>query len=426
VSTVTFCDTEILDQIKEICDNGRNKNKELVPAKYNAYFGLYLSSSTPVTTPRFCVVKDFENKKQVKVNYVTETPQGQDDLVEVRDIELDFNRTDGMGLITPSFARVWSEDLGLDYVPAQFCIRQSWTKGMLNVFDIQDFCQKKNNGNFIITDVWGNKVNLEEIDVILTESQFKLWDSYPNQKYYEECCEKNSLTWGVSIYTPKKDKDILNLNYQFLQTLDLDDDDIEEVCSMFVEWVTKASHESINDIFLFLLGGGHDEKSIQDYMRVSDNYWVKSLVACPSILNDKYIRQKIYNLLKVRIDNGCLGRLMAKGNFQVIVSDPYGMMQHVCGLEVTGILKENEFYSNYWNEKGVKIVDGMRSPLTYRSEHVTMPLVKNEDTEYWYKHMYTGVVLNYHGCEVMNFGGSDFDILMSVYTVTYKMNVVNL
>ena len=117
---------------------------------------------------------------------------------------------------------------------------------------------------------------------------------------------------------------------------------------------------------------------------------------------------------------------MAKGNFQVIVSDPYGMMQHVCGLEVTGILKENEFYSNYWNEKGVKVVDGMRSPLTYRSEHVTMPLVKNEDTEYWYKHMYTGVVLNYHGCEVMNFGGSDFDILMSVYTVTYKMNVVNL
>src|SRR5690606_24486068 len=134
---------------------GRDKAKELVPAKYNAYFGLYLSSSTPVTTPRFCVVKDFENKKQVKVNYVTETPQGQDDLVEIRDIELDFNRTDGMGLIAPSFAKVWSEDLGLDYIPAQFCIRQSWTKGMLNVFDIQDFCQKKNNGNFIITDVWG-------------------------------------------------------------------------------------------------------------------------------------------------------------------------------------------------------------------------------------------------------------------------------
>ena len=66
-------------------------------------------------------------------------------------------------------------------------------------------------------------------------------------------------------------------------------------------------------------------------------------------------------------------------------------------------------YSNYWNERDVKVVDGMRSPLTYRSEHVKMKLVRNSRIDYWYRYMYTGVVLNYHGHDVMCFGGADFD-----------------
>ena len=410
-SIVTFCSDDILDELKLICNNDRNLNKELSPAKYNAYFGLYLSQSQIVRKPRFCVVRDYENKKKVTVNYVTETPQGQDDDVEVREIDMAFNRTDGMGLITPRFAKLWAEDLGIDYTPAQFCIRQSWIKGMLCVFDIQDFCEKKNGSKYIITDIYGDEVDLRDIDIILSESQFKLWDSYPNQKYYEECCEKNGLTWGVSIYTPRQDKDVLNLNYQFLQTLDLDDDDIEYICRPFVDWISSVSGDDINSVLLFLLGSKHTEKTIQNYMRSSDNHWVKCLVANPNLINDKYIKQKIYNLIKTKIDGGCLGRLITDGNFQVIISDPYGMMEHVCGLEVKGILKDGEFYSNYWNNKGVKVVDGMRSPLTFINEHVTMPLVKNEDTEYWYKYMYTGVVLNYYGGEVLNFGGSDFDII---------------
>ena len=53
------------------------------------------------------------------------------------------------------------------------------------------------------------------------------------------------------------------------------------------------------------------------------------------------------------------------GNFQILVSDPYGFMQHVCEKKVTGLLKKGEFYSNYWNERNIKQVDGMRSPLHF-------------------------------------------------------------
>ncbi len=32
--------------------------------------------------------------------------------------------------------------------------------------------------------------------------------------------------------------------------------------------------------------------------------------------------------------------------------------------------------SNYWNEKDVRLVDAMRAPLTFRSEHLKLPLTK--------------------------------------------------
>lgn len=97
------------------------------------------------------------------------------------------------------------------------------------------------------------------------------------------------------------------------------------------------------------------------------------------------------------------------GNFQVIVSDPYAIMQHVCGLPVTGLLKQGMSYSNYWNERGITKLDAMRSPLTYFSEHVILHLQTDDETEKWYRYCKLGIILNIHGHETFNFAGSDFD-----------------
>ena len=50
---------------------------------------------------------------------------------------MEFNLFDGNGLVSPTMAQIWADDLGLDYLPAQWCIRASWVKGMVNVFDFQ-------------------------------------------------------------------------------------------------------------------------------------------------------------------------------------------------------------------------------------------------------------------------------------------------
>lgn len=413
VSTVVLCNTEIIDELKDRLNNGRNVNKKFSPSKFNAYFGLYGSSTSLVREPKFIVVPDFINHDKFKTNYVIETDWDKDDIIEEREIELEMNRTDGMGLISPNLAKLWAEDLELDYVPSQFCIRQSFIKGMVCVFDIHKFCEEKNNGNYIVNTIYkdenGNpiKADLRNYDLILSESQFKLWDSYDSIEEYINNYRKNKLYWGVTQFTPKKAKDALKLNYQFIQTLDLDKNDIKELSKQFVDWISGVSYDNIGYMLLFLLGVNNDERKINNFLRSSDNYWLKSLIINKELRNDKFIKNKIYNLIKKQIKNGCLGNIYVDGNFQVIVSDPYGFMQHVCGLEVTGLLKKNEFYSNYWNEKGVKVIDSMRSPMTYRSEHVILNLRKDEETEKWYKYCKLGIILNYHGHEVVNYSGAD-------------------
>lgn len=419
VSTIVLCCDEITTELNNRLNNGRDINKRIAPSKFNAYFGLAGSATYKVSDPKFIVVKDFENLSKFKANFVTETNWDLDDEIDVRDIEMKMNRTDGMGLISPKQAKIWADELGLNWIPSQFCIRQNFIKGMLSTFPIHQFCEEENNGNYIVDTIYkdknGNyiKADLREYDVIISESQFKLWDSFPNVDTYINNCHKNKLYWGISQYTPKQAKDILKLNYQFIQTLNLNQEDIEKLAQQFVDWICGVSYDNVNYMLLFLLGVNHTENSINKYIESSDNYWIKSLIANPEIRNDKYIRTKIRQLLKVKIQNGCIGDIFVDGNFQVLVYDPYAFMQHVCGNEVTGLLQNGEFYSNYWNERHVKQVDGMRSPLTYRSEHVILNLRKDEMTEKWYRYCKLGIILNYFGHEVVNFGGADvdFDIL---------------
>ena len=417
VSTVVFGNEEVIPSVKEILNNGRDLNKEISPSKFNAYFGLYGSATKVVSEPKFIVVKDYENTTSFMANYVIENGWGVDDTIVQKMIkDTPMNRTDGMGLISYSQALKWSKEMGLDYVPSQFCVRQSFLKGMLCVFPIHEFCRDINGGNYLVDTIYkdedGNyiKADLREYDVIITESQFKLWDSFDSIDTYIDNCHKNKLDWRIALVSPKEAKRMLKLNYQFIQTLNLNQDDIEKLAEQFVEWLTKVSYDDAYYMLLFLLGVNNDIQKINNFLSGSDVYWIKSIIANHKVKNDKYIRTKIRELIKKKIENGCKGDIYVDGNFQVIVSDPYGFMQHVCGLPVTGLLKEGKSYSNYWNEQGVTQVDAMRSPLTYMSEHVILDFQKDDDTEKWYRYCKLGIILNYHGHETFNFAGSDFDM----------------
>ena len=409
VSTIVFVTEDIKEELKNRLDNGRDLNHPLAPSKYNAYFGLYSSAIKEVRKPRFCIVPDCEKTRQVDVDFVVETDKDSDDIIEPRTIDIGFNLFDGSGIISPQMAKAWGEDLGEDYIPCQFCLRSAFTKGMVNEFDFVEWCKENNNGNYIIKDVYGKEKDLREIDVILSEGQVKLWDSWESQESFEENCEKNGIVWGITKYSPKKEKDVLVTNYQFLQTLDLNNEDIEKLCQDTLDYIQGVSYDNIYYSLLFMMGDNMDYDNIDKFMESSDNYWLKSLVLNHNLLSDKYSKEKIRDMIIRKIELACLGKINIRGNFQCIVPDNYAYMEWITGQEVKGLLGKGQFYSQYWNNLNVDKVDCMRSPLTHFSEHYVVDLLNTDAMKKWYQYSYSGIIVNVHDEHTMHFAGSDYD-----------------
>lgn len=409
VNTIIMVLESISENLYNILNNGR-KDIPLNPSKFNAYFGLSSSATLTVSNPRVCVVPDCNKIRSTYVNWVTERDGYlEDDLIEQKFVDFEFNYFDGQGIIFPHMAKRWSEELGMDYVPSEWCIRNAFMKGMVCVFDMIDFCRLKNNGNYMIKDLYGRIVDIRNFDMIVSESQFKMHNCYDSYEEYEHKFIENGLSWGISKFSPKIEKDVLKLNYQSIQTLIMDNQDIENICQPTIDWISKVTNKDVMHSILFSLGENISQESIEFFLQSSDNYYTKSLVYNNALINDKYIQDKIYNNVVNKIKRACLGEIFIEGNYQCMVSDPYAMAEHICGLEPIGLLKDKEHYSKYWNDKGIIEVDAMRSPLTYRSEHNILNFKKNDEIEYWYKHLDSGIIYNVHGDDIIRHADSDFD-----------------
>ena len=424
VSTVVFVEESVSANVLRRLDNGRDMSKKMVPSKYNAYLGTAGSATKVVSTPRVCIIPDCFETRKVRVNWVDETDgTWDDDIITEKEVDINFNLFDGNGLISPSKANEWAEELGLDYLPAQWCIRAPFTKGMLSVFDFKEFCREINAENYNVRSLYGEIVDIREVDVILTESQFKLWDSYSSYDEYEAKTRLNGLGWGISLHTPKNDKNVLELNYQFIQTLNLTDEEIVELCKMTVEYFEGVTSDDIYYTLLFLLGKNLDSENVVKRLESGDNYWVNALMYNHDLINDTYIREKVYETITARIKDSCIGKILVEGNFQVIVPDSFALMQHACGLKVTGLLKAGEFYSNYWSNRNVALVDAMRSPLTHISEHNIVNIVRNEEMDKWFKYYYTGMIANCKDEHTLKFSGSDYDY--DIIATTSNQTMIN-
>lgn len=404
---VLFVDEETVKRIKPVLENGYDKSIEMNISKINAYFGLYSSNAITVSNLNVCVVKDFEVKLTKKIDYIF---QGKEkNWVKPIELPIQFKPHDGMGTITVEGAKKWAKEIGIiDYVPAQFGIRNSYIKGMAATFDMKEFISLNVKGdNFWITDAWNNKVDARNIDLFLTTSQFKLWKNYKSWDDFVNNCEKNKLTWGVSRVSPKNDNHYCFANYQYLQSLKMNDSDIKEVCKTHIDWIKGVIGADISHTLLYLLGKGiNNLKSIDEIQ----NTYIKALILNQNMIKDPYIKNKIYNSIRKKIKGSYSGKILIEGNYQTMVSDIYGLAEHIFKLPVKGLLNDGEHYSAYWNSKKITKVDACRSPLTHYSEHNILNLQDNEKINKWFKYQNSGIIYSMWGCDTITHADSDFDL----------------
>ncbi|GIU69838.1 MAG: hypothetical protein KatS3mg002_1074 [Candidatus Woesearchaeota archaeon] len=411
-STVQFIDKEYI-KLREVLENGIDKsNLKMVYSKYNAYFALASSATYRVSTPRIGVIRDYEYEVERLVEYIREVEGQEEDEIEEKVVKVKVNAFDGQGLVSPEMAGVWSRDLGLRYIPNSFCIRANWIKGQAVVFDFKKFAEKR--GIYKFVDIWGTERDIREIDVILTESQFKLWNAYKNLEEYLENCEKNKLGWGISRYTPQSEKEVMMTSYQLLQVLDLGEEELEDLVEDTLDWLRGINLNNPEYTILYLLGEvcNHreleKEKAVEIFEKIEQSV-VKGLLLDWNLLKDNYLKRYIHRSLEKKIREVKFGKLQISGNWQVAIADPYAFCEHLLGLEVKGLLKEGEHYCKYWMKKGVKEVASGRSPLTWKSEMNILHFREDEEIRKWFSHLESGIVFNIHGIDTMLMADSDFD-----------------
>lgn len=403
-STVFFISESIEKQVRKIFENGMDKTIPLNYGKFGAYHGLFASSSRVVSTPSFVVVPDLEIKRMRKVDFV----EDDNETVYEREMEIVNNCFDGQGLVTIQQSKLWSYELGLDYNAVQFIIRAPFTKGLLVAFPIHEFARKHNINTII--DIYGQMHNIFDVDVILTESQFKMHSHYKSLDEFSENCKKNKLSWGITRVNQKKEKTHFFSSYQYLQVLNKEVD-IDKLTEKTIEYFKDISTLDANKSLLYLMGDGATETKV-DFNKI-DNNIVKVLGLDKSAIKDPYIEKTIIKSLNRKIKDSYTGKLLMDGNYQFLVFDCVALLQHALSMNINsselGLLKEGQTYSKYWNSKNVKKVVSGRSPLTWRSELVSLNLVNGKEYDEWYGHLYSGIVFSIHGVETMLYGDADGD-----------------
>ena len=360
-STIVFISKRHAKEIKRRVDNGRNLNKELVPAKFEAYKALTCSASTPVSLPHgILVVDDCETHFNSDIIYLNDEDADEPVMEYQYDVPVDLDESDGYGLMLPSLAQRWSEELNLDYIASGMNTRFCWEKGMVFTFDFIDFADKV-AGHYIVQDAWGNEVDVRNVELILTTSMLKLWNSYDSLESYVDNCLRNKYTFGITKVCPKELENERNLNYQFIQSYDLDDDDIEKLISPTVNEFHEVLQGDNMKTILFMKGMGLNDNSVIN----ADNDTLKALMIEPELANDPYIRSSLFKSIHKRIDNAKVGVIKIHGNYSIISGDPYSLCQSIFGLEVTGLLNAGEIYNKYWLDSGADSLACYRAPMTY-------------------------------------------------------------
>lgn len=334
--------------------------------KYLAYKGLPLSSSVlledyEINIENCLVVSDFETIVNEEVECIDIDHDKRKIIgLEKRIEEITVPHTDGCGMFLPGV------------LPASAQIRCGHLKGALFPFDFRKFLlQEKVEGikpSPIIRDAWGKIHNVieEDIKVILTASQLKMWKYYNSWDDYKEAFTKNSMKIAINKFADTNPKGWVKSSYQFLQTLSsekLTDEMIENLCKDTIEYLDKMKTDV--DTMIDIMG----EDYVTDTMKVY-----------PSLIQDSYVQDRVEDKFRRERTEARGGKLILKDSlYSYICPDLFAFCTWLfCGIQTPkGIIPRNYVYNSFYNDKDYEIVDCLRSPHLY-VEHGIRNLVKGE------------------------------------------------
>lgn len=418
---------------------------ECVISKYEAQRCLPFSSCRLIQDyiPNIVIIGEYEKVlKNQFIKYVAEREKeftdretGEQKTCKAKEIEegyrdLKLSPFDGCGCHEHEFMEVVSAQLGLDYNAVGTQIRLPFIKGYSVYVPFRALL--KEWGCQYITDIYGERHDVDTIDCIWNTSMFKghrlFKEQYGNNAWHEymNTVRKYKFKLGISKYSHhvKNLNRYTRMNFQYLQCLDLWNPKYID----FYEHHESGDYDILdpdNDgkiIRLAKYTTGLFERIIKGdpfytykFMGISDtedyepeSKYLEAALANTAMLKDPAVKHFIYRKLKKLIDEAKVGKIYCSGFYHTGVGDMIGYLQHAAGLEPTGCLSAGELYSG--NFCCGEIIS-FRSPLVDPSEVNKIRIARNDVINKWFGYFKDQdvVMFNMHDISAPQQGGADFD-----------------
>jgi len=435
---LSFIRADVYEPLRERMMIGMNIGKCQLSKLY-AYNALlftsgkrYKDSDTILNDKRIIVIKNpesvIENIKTVTVNGDGSNNAVRKYIRTEENKDITITEFDGEGFISPRLA-----DL-LDNGHNSFQIRMPYIKGVVHKVDFAALLSELEVP--FIVDMWGNKHNPADVDMILTDSMFKglkwMTDNGLSWAEYLERCKK----YNHALYISGKDKvepqNTTELNYQFLNTLSITDDEFRPK-DLPLGWIGSPENDSRHWItkttetkYYHLIA---DNKARRRYFtdelgeNLTDNKrkFRAELIAKNALFIDepiyaKELKDKAENLL----GRYAMGKLLVAGDNRYLSDDllrliAYMVKQSV-GEGTAYHCLEQEFISGnfmYAPQPGYEKSDYytiLRSPHIARNEEVLVkPIIPGELREKYLSHLSYVIMVDSRSLIPERLGGADFD-----------------
>lgn len=421
-------------------------------SKLYAYNGLMMSSGKridgiEIDKPHRVIVIDNPSYEVPNVPVITaEDVDGGGSMRVFRRVEKTVDSVkvtgfDGEGLISKEYAAVVDKVFCGGNVHTSFQIRMPYVKGMLHKVDFKDFYQM--TGTKRLTDIWGVKHRVEDVDMILTKSMFKgfgwlkengrSWDDYWSAfRKYHHALYITQVGNGEANATTR-------MNFQFLNTLNLTREEFRpgdlplgwehSPADDPREWVTKETEQEYYNVCCdedfrlqyFLKRGKRRifEEKTRDY------HLAQILKKNPLFIREKEFTKQLDAVAEGIIRRYALGELTVAGDTRYLSGDLLELLwlqedqrakrnsrqETFFASAMTNTFPTTAFYAPGARYPKIDNYTILRNPHIARNEEIQLAAYREKDNmrHYYLGHLRDVIMVEPHMLAAERLGGADYD-----------------
>ncbi|MGN0981413.1 MAG: hypothetical protein ACI4O0_00830 [Candidatus Limivicinus sp.] len=354
--------------------------------------------------------------------------------------ELEVTCFDGEGMISKAFAEKLDIAYCGQHIHSSFQIRLPYVKGMLHEVDFHTFFKAFHTQ--VIKDIWGKNHPVEDVDIILTASQFKAlgWfrDSNRDWNDYWQSFKKYNHALYVTNVSKEAPEELTQLNYQFLATVSIQPEEFRPAdlpggwdhspAEDRRNWLTKATEQ----LYYNLRADEHSRRAFfldalarPDISRRSREYIMASVLKKnPLFLNEPVYTRQLDAKAEQVLKDYAVGRLLVAGDIRYLSGDLLALLYDIADYNHalswwdvpfrTQVLSDqfasNSFYAPgavYSKEEHCTL---LRNPHIARNEEIQLSVYPEDELrDTFFGHLTDVVMVDAGMLAAERLGGADYD-----------------